>query len=190
MYPAKGPQKVSHPCPHAFRGIDMHFAHPVAVIISRPLVAPVRHRRMRACQLGVAAPFVSVDVGVLTGKPPHMRPQGALVGALHHPQPHLPTLTPHCAHHGGAVIVVGAVAALFVRPPPRRIRWVGVLLAFFPPHSETSRRFPCGRRVREWWVAAVRHWFAASSVSRALSSGQPLIPAPPSLWSRLYTRPA
>jgi len=190
MDPAKGPQKVSHPRPHAFRGIDLHFAHPVAVILPRPLVAPGRHRRLPPRHRGLAAPFLRVDVGVLTGKPPPGRPQGALVGALHHPQPPLPTLPPHCAHHGGAVSVVGARAAVFVGPTPRRSRWVGVLLAFFPPHAATSRRFPGGRRVRAGWVASGRHWLAASSLSRAPSSGHPLLPAPPSLWSRLYPPPA
>jgi hypothetical protein len=34
------------------------------------------------------------------------------------------------------------VPALLVGAASRRIGWIGVPFAFFPPHSETSHRFP------------------------------------------------
>jgi hypothetical protein len=82
------------------------------------------------------------------------------------------------------------VSAAIVGPATRGIVRIGVLFAFFPPHSETSHLFQCRDQEAGYSVGRPRRWRAprAATSAPSCSSGRPPPPTPG--WSRLCRSPA
>src|SRR5947209_8552830 len=121
----------------------MHFAHPIAVIISRPLVLAVTDRSVRPLDLIVALPFIGITSGLWLGVVMYMLVQGLAIRMLANAQAALPTLSANRANHWWSVIFIAAMTSSLVGSTSRRVKRIAVLFAFFPPRSETSRRFLC-----------------------------------------------
>jgi hypothetical protein len=68
--------------------------------------------------------------------------QRLFIGVLYDSQATLAAPPPDRADHGRAVILVGAVPALFIGSPTWGGRLAWGFFSFFPPRSETSRQFP------------------------------------------------
>jgi hypothetical protein len=62
------------------------------------------------------------------------------------------------------------VSPLFIGPLARWIVWVSVMVPFFPPHSETSRRFQSGHRLQAFGAGGGRHWLEFLDGPRAPSA--------------------
>ena len=141
MHPAEGAQKIANPGPHTFGGVDMDFSDTIAIIIPRPFVFPMLDGDALALNRVVALPFISVRHGIGLGEARHVAFQSFAIGMFDDAQADLPALASDRAHNGRPIIVVGAMAFLFVGPPARGIRRIAVFFALFPPHSETFHRF-------------------------------------------------
>jgi hypothetical protein len=89
-------------------------------------------------------PFIGVTSGRLLCVPMDMLLQRRAIGMVAHTQTTLPTLPAHGPDNGRAIIGIRAVATPLVGSAPRRIKRVAVFVSFFPPRSETSRRFLFG----------------------------------------------
>src|SRR5215207_9722310 len=140
VHPAEGPQEVARRRPQPLDGVGVHLSHPVAVLVSRPLALPMADGAASPLDPVIAAPFIRVTSGPRPSGAVHVPPQRRPVRMPADPQPALPASSPDSADHRRPVVVVGAVAAPLVGTPPRRVVRIGVLVAFFPPRSETSRR--------------------------------------------------
>ena len=120
----------------------MHFSNTITIIIACPFVFSMIHRRMRACNLVIPRsihPYWCVPSGCV--KLLHMLLQRLAICLLDDAQTHLSPFTPNRAHYGWPIIVIGAVPTPFIGPTPRRVLRITMFSPFFPPHSETSRRF-------------------------------------------------
>ena len=157
MYPAKRAEEIAHRGPHAFSGIDVYLANAIPVIITSPFMFAVADSGMRANDVVVAQPFVGIDLIASQGAGMDVMFEGFLVGVMNHPQANLTTLTANRPHNWRTIIVIGAMAALFVGPTTRGIIRVGMILTFFPPHSETFRRFQSVHRTMALVVDGVLH---------------------------------
>ena len=132
----------------------MHFADSIAIIIARIFVNAVLNRRMAADDVIVSVRFVTVDNRFGVGELMHMGLQRFARRIRHDAQADLPTLAPNGSNNRRAIIRVGSAPTSVVRTATRRIKRIRVFLAFFPPHSETSRLFqyahlPAGYSVEE-----------------------------------------
>src|SRR5215204_1391938 len=114
VHPAERPLEVARRRPQPLDGVDVHLAHPVAVVVSRPLARAVTDGA--ACSLNpvVAAPLVRVTSGPRPRVPVDVPPQSRPVRVPADPQPALPRPSPDGADHRRPVILVGAVAAPLV----------------------------------------------------------------------------
>ena len=144
--PTKGAQEIPSGCPQSLNGIGMHLVDPIAIVIARPFFFAMTHREMFPLDVIVALPFIGITRRPLLGVAMHMVPQRLPIGMLANPQPALATLSANRPHNRRTVIGIRAVPALLVGAPPRRVVGVGVFVPFFPPRSETSRRFRSQRR--------------------------------------------
>lgn len=153
----EGAQEIADIGPQSFGRVDMDFANPVTIIIARPFVLGVTDGRMRSNDMVVAEPFIGVAPCLWSRKTVHVRFQHFLRRMMHHPQSHLPAFTTHRPDNRRAIIIKGAVPALLVGSTARRILGVGVFLAFFPPHSETSHQFQFVDQVAAPLVGPLRH---------------------------------
>src|SRR5690606_18317929 len=108
----------------------------------------------------VAIVFVGVTMRAFTGKAFDMVTQGHLFGIGRHTQPDLTRLAANCADHWRTVIGEGATSASLIGASSWGIERVEVFNPFFPPHSETFRRFQ--NEYLQWAcrVAGFRHWLA------------------------------
>ena len=70
----------------------------------------------------------------------NMSDQSIASGIHGYSQAYLPAVTSNCSHHGWTVIGICATSRSLVGPTTRWVERVKVLVTFFPPHSETSRR--------------------------------------------------
>lgn len=141
VHTSKGTQEIADSRPHPFDSVDVHLANPVTIIIPCPFFLAVTDRCVRSDDMVVTLPFVCVYLCTNQGESMHVLNQGFFVGVMNHTQTHLATLTSDCADNRWTVVVVCAVATLFVCPPSRRVFRVRMKLPFFPPRSETSRPF-------------------------------------------------
>jgi len=139
----------------------------VTVVIAGPLLVTVADGGMGANDMIVALPFIRMDGRPSLGEAVDVFFQGLLVGVMNQPQPHLPTFAANRAHNRGSVIIVSAMTALFIGPWTGRVVRTAVIVTFFPPHSETSRQFQSGYRLRGFEVAGVGHWFASLGAPHA-----------------------
>ena len=141
MHAAKRAQKIAYRSPTALAGVGMDFFDAVAVIVTRPFVLAVTDGRVCARQVFVAAPFVGVTRRAGLRRRRDVLLQAWLVRMRNDGQAHLPTCTPKGTDDRRTIIFIGSVTFAFIRAPTRRIVGVEMRLAFFPPRSETSRRF-------------------------------------------------
>ena len=135
----KRSQEITRRRPQPFNRIRMHFAHTIAVIISRPLVLAVTDRSVRPLDLIVALPFIGITSGLWLGVVMYMLVQGLAIRMLANAQAALPTLSANRANHWWSVIFIAAMTSSLVGSTSRRVKRIAVLFAFFPPRSETSR---------------------------------------------------
>ncbi len=138
MHTTKRTQEITHACPETFNRIDMHFAHAIAIIITRPFALPMRDSRMLALQARIAAPFIRIHIRAWTCKCLHMRTQGFPIGMFHDPQAHLTTLATHRPDHGWTIIGVRAMPTLVIGAASWRVMRRGV----YPIGSGSSQTPP------------------------------------------------
>jgi hypothetical protein len=112
-------------------------------------------------------PFIGVDDSPGLGKGVDLFFQSGSVGMMDDPQADLPTLTAHRTNDRRAVILIGAVAALFVGSAAGWILWIGVILTFFPPRSETFHPFQSVHPVSGSGVGAGEPDFEFRGVAQA-----------------------
>ncbi len=141
MHSTKWSQEVARGRPQSLNGVGVNFTHTITVVVSRPLLLTVADRVMCSLDLVVALPLIRVTTGSALRKLMHMLLQSLTIRMLVHSQAALPTRSADGSHHWWSIIVIGAVPTPLVRSTTRRIKRIGVLFAFFPPRSETSRRF-------------------------------------------------
>lgn len=135
---AKGAQKVAGGGPQAFDGVGMDLSNAIAIIVACPLFLPVTPGGMRTFDPVGALPFIGITSGVSFGVPMDVLLQRLAIRMVPYAQATLPTAASHGADNGRPIVVVRAMPPLLVGATPRRIKRIGVFLAFFPPRSETS----------------------------------------------------
>ena len=102
--------------------------------------------------------------------------QSLAIRMLANSQATLPASPADGADHRGPIIVIGAVPTPLIGATPRRSCWIGVLFAFFPPRSETSRQSQSRRLRAPLPSAAHEHSVGVSSASGARSSATAQVP--------------
>jgi len=95
---------------------------------------------------------------------------------LAHTQPALPTLPADGADDGWTIILIGAVPSSFVGAAVRRIARVAVFVAFLPPHSETSHRFPSPRPATPLSLTLYPRWLGAVCATDGHTAVRALVP--------------
>src|SRR5215208_4395850 len=138
MNPAKGAQEIARRSPQAFDSVGMDLPDAIAVVITSPFFLPMTHRVMSALDPVVPLPFIRVTGGVSLGVPMHVLLQRLAIGMMPHAQATLSTVASHGPDNGRPIVVVRPMPPLLVGATPRRIKRIGMSLAFFPPRSETS----------------------------------------------------
>ena len=98
-------------------------------------------RGMGTEQVIITAPFIGVNSGSGYRELMYMSRKRLAVGMMHDTQTDISAVSSNGAHNQGAVIVIGAMSLLLVGSLPGRIVRMGMGGTFFPPRSETSRRF-------------------------------------------------
>ena len=156
----KQAEEVSQSCPHALDRVGMNFTHAVTIIIPRPLLDAMGHRRVSALDCVVAIVFIGVHMRTLACKLLNMLSQGFLFGIQSHPQAHLPSFSPNRADDWRPIIGKRATSATLIGPTTWWVSWIEVLKTFFPPRSGTSRRFPFPDRVKGFVVVRLARWLA------------------------------
>ncbi|SRR5258706_10301368 len=119
----------------------MDFTDAIAIIVACPFFLSVTNCIVGTVNVVVALPFVSINEAIFLRKVFHMLAQGLPVGVFHDPQTDFARLAANGADNGGTVIVIGAMALLFIGSSAWWVGWVKMGFAFFPPHFGTSRRF-------------------------------------------------
>ncbi len=158
-------QEIPHIGPHAFGRVAMDFANAITVIISCILMGTVRDTGVCPNDVVVTRRLIGVDAGFGLRKAMHLRFQGFSRRVRDDSQADLPAVPADRPDNRWPVIGVGAPSALVIGSKAGRIERIGVLASFFPPHSETSRRFQSGYRGLAYWVATVGHSLAHLGVT-------------------------
>jgi hypothetical protein len=180
--PAKGAQKITGRRPQTFDTISMNFAHPITVVIARPLTLAMTDRAVSALDSVVAWPLIGVTLGRRLGKPMDVRLQSLPISMFTNSQATLPTVSPDGPHHRWSIILIGAVPAPLVGSAPRWIQRIRVLFAFFPPHSETSRRSQSQRHAGPSGSRSNKHSVGGADATSAQSAAR--VPVPRPEWSQ------
>lgn len=166
----------------------MDFPDAVAVVITRPFVLTVTNRGVGTRQILVTAPFIRVASRRRLRRRRDVFLQGRLIRMPNDGEPYLPTFSSKGTDDGRTIIFIGSVPFALIGATTRRIVGVEMRLAFFPPRSETSRRFQSrhlaaacsgGSHIRSFAsvVASAGRWYDSPQV------------LPPSLgWFRLCRR--
>ena len=162
MHAAQGAQKIAHGSPTAFARVGVDFVNAIAVIITRPFVLGVTHRRMGARQVVVTAPFVGVTRRRCLRRCRDVLLQRQFVRMRDHCQADLPAGSSERPDDRRAIIVIRAVAFALICVPARRIGRVAMRITFFPPRSETSRRFPSRHPAAAFAHGLHTHWLASA----------------------------
>src|SRR5579862_9746158 len=113
----------------------MHFADTIAIVVTRPFALARRmtdgFARAPGCgQMVVGFPFIRVDRDRNNGFVHDERLEFLAVRMQKNPQTYLPAPSADQARNRGAVVVEGAMPALFVSPTPRRIGGIRMRTAF------------------------------------------------------------
>jgi hypothetical protein len=138
---AQRAEKVTPASPQACRGVGMHFADAVAVVIACPCLVSMRYCRTRTLKGMVAVVCIGVQVSLRLSEWFHLLAHRRAGRIADHPQTHLLGFTSNRPQYRRTVIGKGAPSPPFIGAPPRRVAGVEALDPFFPPRSETSRRF-------------------------------------------------
>ena len=133
MHAAEWPQEGAQRGTCPFTGVAMNLAHTIAIVIARPFVLTVIDGRMRQLQAMVTAILVRIDDRRVCW---HGFGQNALTGGLvtvtNHPAALFATLAADDMNDRRPVVVVGAMARLFIGAAAGRIGWVAMRRTFFP----------------------------------------------------------
>src|SRR5262249_9201626 len=164
VYAPKGAQEIAHRGPQPFNRVGMHLTDTIAIVVPRPLLLAVADGEVRTGNAVVALPLIGVAAPLRAGVALDVSAQRAPIGLFAHPQTTVPGATSHCSHHRRPIILIGAMPAPLVGPAAGGIVGVGVRLAFFPPHSETSRRSRSRHRGPAALPTGCTHWPAPSAV--------------------------
>lgn len=157
MHASERSQEITQRRPQPFDGVGMHFTLAISIRISCPLMRPMTDRLMSARDAVVATPLLGVAGRRRLCRAMYMLRQGRSISALANSQATFAARSADGADHWRAVIVIGAVTSPLIRPTARRSKRVGVLVAFFSPRSETSRRSPSPRLSGTSRSASDRH---------------------------------
>jgi hypothetical protein len=114
-------QKISDIRPHAFRGVAMHFANSIAIIVTRIFMNPMFNGGMRTNDVIVTVGFIGVDNGFGVSELMDMIFQGFARRVWHNAQTHLSTFAPNGSNNRGTIIRIRAAPALVVSATARRI---------------------------------------------------------------------
>lgn len=164
----KGTQEIAQSGPHPFGGVGMNLSNAVAIIVTRPFMDAMIDGDMLARNVVVSTPLVGVDPRGRGSEVGNVALQRFAIGVFDHPQAHLPALPPNRADHRRALLVIGPVPPLFVRPTARGVVWIRVFVPFFPPHSATVHRSQSRDPAAALLMAAFAQWFAWPGATSAL----------------------
>jgi hypothetical protein len=139
--PTEGAQVGPQRCARPFTGVAVHFTSAIAIVIPCPLMDAMTDRRMGWMTPPVTRPLIRIEPrGPCRNVLRDQRCTGARVGMVAHPPALLPRLARDDTDDRGPIVGIGAVPFPLVGTPPRRISWVEMGRAFFPPRSDTTRQ--------------------------------------------------
>jgi hypothetical protein len=141
MHSSKWSQIISHPGPQSFYRIDVYFSYPISIIISRPFSLSVIYCRVLTINPLIASPFICIAGRFLLRALMNVLLKCFTIGSLDYSQPTLAACATNGSNYRRTIILIVTVPALLVCSTSRRIRWIAVFFAFFPPRSETSHQF-------------------------------------------------
>jgi hypothetical protein len=148
MHTTEYPQIRPQSRPHAFAGIGVRFARPVAIRVARPFSRAVTHRRVRALNRGIAVIFIGVDMCARPSELLDMCAQRRLLRVQYDPQPHLAADPTHRPEYWRSVIGIGTAPTTLIRSRAWWIERVEMLVTFFSGVLEQFIAFSCTVRKR------------------------------------------
>jgi len=156
----------------------MDFPDAIPIIVPCPFFLTMIDRGVGTDDMVVALRLIGVDDTLGLSETMDMRLQDGLSGIGHNPQPYLACFTSHCAHNRRTVIGISASPRPLIGPRTRRVSPVEVFVSFFPPRSETSRRFQSVHPRGACRVASKSHCLAsrAAGLTRWCSASLTLEP--------------
>jgi len=169
---AKRAQKIACGRPQPFDGVGMHFPDAIPILIAGPFLLAVPHRVMSPFDAVVALPLIRITGGACLSVAVDVFLQRLAIGMLAHAQSTLPTLPADGADDGRTIVLIGPVPTAFVGAAARRIARVAVFVAFFPPRSETSPRFPSRCPVTLSRLTSYIRWLGAVGATDARTDGR------------------
>ena len=107
MNTAEWTEKRSHPSPHPFGRIGMHFADAVPIIVTSPFLDGMTDGGMGSLELVIAVRFIGVDPCLRLNELMHMATEGGSRRIADDTQPYLSTLSPTCPDDEGTVVGIG-----------------------------------------------------------------------------------
>ncbi len=155
---SKWAQEVAQTSPYPFGGIRVNFANAIPIVIPGPFMNAVINRDMLAFNVVVAIPLIGIDSGGRYSEFGDMVFQCFAISMFDHAQTNLTTMAANRAHHRWPIIVIGAMSTLFVSTSTRRILWISVLFALFPPHFETFHLFQLHHHLALDLIVRFVHW--------------------------------
>jgi hypothetical protein len=114
-------QKISDIGPHAFRGVAMHFANSIAIIIAGIFMDAMFDGGVRANDVIVTVRFIRVDNGFRLSELMDMIFQGFASCVRYNSQTNLATLAPNRSDHWRTIIGICPAPTLVVSATTRRI---------------------------------------------------------------------
>lgn len=181
MHSSEWSQIISHPGPQSFYRIDVYFSYPISIIISRPFSLSVIYCRVLTINPLIASPFIRIAARFLLRTLMNVLLKRFTVGPLDHPQTTLAACAPYGPDYRRAIIFIVAVPALLVCSTSRRICWIAVFFAFFPPHSETSHQSQYQNQSKRIDRASYSHFLVIACATYARSHATSLVPRQVSL---------
>jgi|GEM_PF-3515436 len=153
MYPSEHSQKGSQPCSCSLAPVAVYVSYPISIIVSGPLPLalaslPVPYGRVRNTDLDLHSrrstrPFVRVeDLHLLTNGCSYDSQARLGIRPMLYRVSNLSTLTTLDRKDRWTIRFIVSVTARLVGPSSRRISWVWMWVAFFPPRSGTTHRLP------------------------------------------------
>src|SRR5512133_674611 len=124
MHATKGAQKRSHPSPHPFGRIGMHFTEAVTIIVTSPFLDGMTDSGMGSLELVITVVFIGVDLSGGLGELMNMPTKGGARRIADDAQPHLSALSPNRPDNRGTIIGIGSPSTPFIRPPSWWVRWI------------------------------------------------------------------
>ena len=107
MNTAEWTEKRSHPSPHPFGRIGMHFADAVPIIVTSPFLDGMTDGGMGSLELVIAVRFIGVDLSIRLGELMHMPTESGPCRIVDNAQPYLSALSPNRPDDGRTVVGIG-----------------------------------------------------------------------------------